>query len=121
MVANNLPCRGFTTKKSKEKIVSDTTVIISKEDKLYITKISDLFARLPVGIVKGQHNNKELVKDSLQGIILRGCDAERCIIHSCRRRTYESKEYREIFSEYRLLYSKNREEDCWNNALMENF
>mgnify|MGYP000019192427 FL=1 len=120
-IADNLLNRDFTAEKPKQKLVSDTTVVPTKEGDLYVAGILDLYARMPVGIAMSLHNDSQLVKDALEDFRIRGGAEEGCILHSDRGSTYASKEYRILLSKYGFLCSMSRKGDCWDNAPMESF
>ncbi|MCF0187308.1 MAG: IS3 family transposase [Bacteroidaceae bacterium] len=121
LIADNLLDRDFTADRPNTKMVSDTTVISTKQGDLYIAGIIDLFGRMPVGFAMSRHNDKQLVIDALEDMIARGCGSEGCIMHSDRGSTYASRAYRIRLSEYGLLCSMSKKGDCWDNAPMESF
>ena len=121
MIADNLIDRDFTASKPDEKMVSDTTVVTTKEGDLYVAGIMDLCGRIPVGIAMSRRNNTKLVKDALEDMLIRGCGSEGCIMHSDRGSTYASKEYRTMLSKHGLICSMSKKGDCWDNAPMESF
>lgn len=120
-IADNLLNRDFTAEKPKQRMVSDTTVVPTKEGNLYVAGILDLYARMPVGIAMSPRNDSQLVKDALEDLWIRGGAEEGCILHSDRGSTYASKEYRIMLSKYGFLCSMSRKGDCWDNAPMESF
>lgn len=121
MIADNLIDIDFTADKPNEKMVSDTTVVATKEGDLYIAGIIDLYGRLPVGIAMSRRNNTKLVKDALEDMLIRGYGKKGCIIHSDRGSTYASKEYQIMLSKQGLICSMSKKGDCWDNAPMESF
>lgn len=120
-IADNLIDRDFETLKPGCKMVSDTTEISTKQGKLYVAGIIDLYARMPVGMAMSRHNDKELVINAFNDMINRGCGRAGCIIHSDRGSTYCSKEYRKLISKHDFICSMSRKGDCWDNAPMESF
>ena len=120
-VAENLLNRDFHAERPNEKMVSDTTVILTSQGKLYVAAILDLYGRIPVGMAMGRTNDRFLVMDALNDMKARGCGKEGCIIHSDRGSTYASKEYRQLLETYGLVCSMSRKGDCWDNAPMESF
>ncbi len=120
-IANNLIDRDFTADKPNQKMVSDTTVIETKQGDIYAAGIIDLYGRMPVGLAISKHNDRFLVIDALEDIVSRGCGSEGCIMHSDRGSTYASKDYRVRLSHYGLLCSMSKKGDCWDNAPMESF
>lgn len=121
VIADNLINRDFTANGPNEKLVSDTTVISTKQGELYIAGILDLYGRLPIGFAISRRNDKNLVMNALEDMIVRGKGADGCILHSDRGSTYASKDYRIMLSKYGLLSSMSRKGNCWDNAPMESF
>ena len=66
-------------------------------------------------------NDKKLVMDAFDDMIMRGCGKPGCIIHSDRGSTYCATEYRQLISKHDFLCSMSRKGDCWDNAPMESF
>jgi len=120
-VADNLINRDFTAKARGEKMVSDTTVVSTGEGKLYIAGILDLYGRMPTGLAMGCSNDRFLVMDALDDMLIRGCAKPGCIIHSDRGSTYASDDYRRMLKDNGLICSMSRKGDCWDNAPMESF
>jgi len=56
MIADNLIDRDFETTEPGQKMVSDTTVVETKEGDLYAAAILDLHGRMPVGLAMGRRN-----------------------------------------------------------------
>lgn len=121
MIADNLINRDFTAAEPDTKMLSDTTVITTRQGKLYVAGILDLYGDMPVGIAMSTHNDKKLVMDAFDDMIMRGCGKPGCIIHSDRGSTYCAKEYRQLISKHDFLCSMSRKGDCWDNAPMESF
>lgn len=120
-IADNLIDRDFTASGPNEKLVSDTTLVATKQGDLYVAGILDLYGRLPVGLAMSRRNDRQLVKSALEDMLIRGCGAEGCILHSDRGATYASKEYRILLSNHGFLCSMSRKGNCWDNAPMESF
>lgn len=113
MIADNLINRDFEVAEPDTKMLSDTTVITTRQGKLYVAGILDLYGDMPVGIAMGTHNDKKLVMDAFDDMIMRGCGKPGCIIHSDRSSTYCVKEYRQKISKHDFLCSMSRKGDCW--------
>ena len=120
-IADNLLARDFTAEGPNEKMVSDTTVISTKEGDLYAAGIIDLYGRMPVGLAMSKNNDRFLTMDALKDMLSRGCGTKGCILHSDRGSTYAAKDYRTLMDENDLLCSMSRKGDCWDNAPMESF
>ena len=120
-IADNLLNRDFSVIGPNEKMVSDTTVVATKEGDVYAAGIIDLFGRMPVGFAMSQKNDAGLVSEALEDMTRRGLGAPGCILHSDRGSTYSSKTYRVLLSKNELLCSMSRKGDCWDNAPMESF
>lgn len=120
-IAENLLKRDFTAKAPNEKMVSDTTVVQTEEGNLFVAGIVDLYGRVPVGIAMSKRKDRELVKEALEDMLIRGKGRKGCIIHSDRGSIYASKEYREMLEKNGLICSMSRKGDCWDNAPIESF
>lgn len=120
-IADNLLERDFVASAPNEKMLSDTTVIVTDQGKLYVAGIIDLFGGIPVGMAMSSTNDTQLVVDAFNDMILRGCGSPGCIIHSDRGSTYCSKEYRRLISRNEFICSMSKKGDCWDNAPMESF
>ena len=120
-IAENLIQRDFTAAGKDEKMVSDTTVISTGEGNLYVAGILDLYGRMPVGFAMSIHNDRFLVMEALEDMLIRGCGKQGCILHSDRGSTYASDDYRKLLEENQLVCSMSRKGDCWDNAPMESF
>ena len=113
MIADNLINRDFAAAEPDTKMFSDTTVITTRQGKLYVAGILDLYGDMPVGIAISTHNDKKLVMDAFDDMIMRGCGKPGCIIHSERGSTYCAKEYRQKISKHDFLCSMSHKGDCW--------
>jgi putative transposase len=120
-IAPNLLKRDFSTDGPGQKMVSDTTAIPTGEGTLYVAGILDLYGRRPVGIALSMHNDRFLVLDALEDMILRGFKHTGAILHSDRGSTYCSREYRQAIEDAGMICSMSRKGDCWDNAPMECF
>ena len=120
-VADNLLGRNFLAEHPDEKMVSDTTVVKTSQGKLYVAAILDLYGRMPVGMAMSRNNDRHLVMDALQDMLIRGRGKKGCIVHSDRGSTYASREYRQLLEHHGLICSMSGKGDCWDNAPMECF
>jgi putative transposase len=120
-IAPNLLKRDFSTDRPGQKMVSDTTAIPTGEGTLYVAGILDLYGRRPVGIALSMHNDRFLVLDALEDMIIRGFKHTGAILHSDRGSTYCSGEYRQAIEDAGMICSMSRKGDCWDNAPMECF
>ena len=120
-IAPNLLKRDFSTDRPGQKMVSDTTAIPTGEGTLYVAGILDLYGRRPVGIALSMHNDRFLVLDALEDMIIRGFKHTGAILHSDRGSTYCSREYRQAIEDAGMICSMSRKGDCWDNAPMECF
>ena len=121
LIADNLLDRDFTADAPNQKMVSDTTVVVTKEGDLYAAGILYLYGRVPVGFSMSRHNDTALVMAAFNDMICRGLGAPGCILHSDRGSTYCSRSYRKLLSRYDFLSSMSGNGDCWDNAPMESF
>ncbi len=54
-------------------MISDATVISTKQGNLYVAGIIDLYGDMPVGVAMSNKNDGQLVIDALNDMIMRGC------------------------------------------------
>ena len=120
-IADNLIDRNFTATMPNEKMLSDTTVVQTKQGDVYAAAILDLYGRMPVGLAMSLKNDKALVMSAFKDMLMRGLGAPGCILHSDRGSTYCSKDYRILLSKYDFICSMSQKGDCWDNAPMESF
>ena len=120
-IAKNLLERDFTVTEPNQKFVSDTTEKTTKQGKIYIAAILDLYGRMPVGLALSRRNDTQLVMSALRDMVGRGCGKKGSILHSDRGSTYASKEYRKELEKHQFICSMSRKGDCWDNAPMECF
>ena len=120
-IAPNLLKRDFSADMPGQKMVSDTTAVVTDEGPLYVAGILDLYGRRPVGIALSTHNDRFLVIDALKDMIIRGFKHAGAIIHSDRGSTYCSDDYRQAIEDAGMICSMSRKGDCWDNAPMECF
>lgn len=120
-IAENILKRDFTVNAPNEKMLSDTTEVDTAEGKLYIAGIIDLYGRLPVGFAISTRNDRYLVIEAFNDMLLKGYGKEGCILHSDRGSTYCCEDYRELLKKHGFVCSMSRKGDCWDNAPMESF
>jgi len=120
-IADNLIDRKFDASSPNEKMVSDTTVVSTKQGNIYVAGILDLYGRMPVGLAMSRHNDKHLVIEAFKDMLYRGCGTAGCILHSDRGSTYASADYRKLISNHEMICSMSKKGDCWDNAPMESF
>ena len=71
-IAPNLLKRDFKADAPDQKFVSDTTEKETKQGKIYIAAILDLYGRMPVGMAISRNNDTELVRAALGDMVRRG-------------------------------------------------
>lgn len=117
----NLLERNFESDEPGEKLVSDTTFVITAQGTLYVAVILDLYGRMPLGLAMSRKNDTELVSSCFRDVILRHKLKKGCVLHSDRGSTYASKIYRDLLEENNVQSSMSKKGDCWDNAPMESF
>lgn len=120
-IADNLVARDFLANAPDQKFLSDTTVVATDKGYLYVAVILDLYGRIPVGLAMSTRNDKHLVMDALEDMLIRGRGGKDAWIHSDRGSTYCSEAYRNMLIANGLICSMSRKGDCWDNAPMESF
>ena len=123
--AENLLNRDFHADKPNEKWVTDVTEFKYTETdgsvhKLYLSAILDLCDKRPVAYVIGDHNNNQLVFDTLDIAVAANPEAHP-LLHSDRGFQYTSVGFHQRVQEAELTQSMSRVGHCIDNGAMEGF
>jgi len=120
-VAENLLMRNFIAEAPNKIWLGDITYLKTKEGRLYLAVVLDLYSRMPVGYNIQTNMRTPLVLGALQKAIeTRGTHRE-LIFHSDRGGQYASEEFRKMLSQYEVKQSMSRKGNCYDNAPMESF
>lgn len=100
--------------------VSDICYIKTKEGKLYLAAIMDLFSRKVVSFSIDDHMKVDLVERALTQAIFRRRPQRGLIHHSDRGSQYTSHNFKKMCKNYFIDLSMNSR-NCYDNAAMESF
>jgi putative transposase len=120
-VAENLLDRQFDPEAPNEAWVGDLTYIPTREGRLYLAAVEDLYARRVVGWSMADHRESRLVVDALALAVQRRLPGEGLLAHSDRGSQYASEHYQSLLARHGIRCSMSRRADCWDNAPMESF
>ena len=125
-VAENVLGRQFDPEGPNARWCADITYIPTREGRLYLAVVEDLFSRMVVGRSMSESMTSRLVVDALEMALARrlpleGCSASALVAHSDRGGQYASEHYQRRLADERIVCSMSRRGDCWDNAPMESF
>ena len=120
-VADNLLGRRFDPAAPNESWVADLTYIPTREGRLYLAAVEDLYSRRVVGWALAEHMESRLVVDALELAVQRRLPGEGLLAHSDRGSQYASEHYQLLLARHGIICSMSRRADCWDNAPMESF
>ena len=111
--------RDFTASQPNEKWVSDITEFRTREGKLYLCMIKDLYDGLVVAWETGSRQTAALVVDTVNRAVEVRLDQDRPILHSDHGSQYTSHAYRECLTKHGLSISMGKVKTCADNATAE--
>jgi putative transposase len=120
-VADNVLDREFSVDAPNQAWVADITYIPTREGRLYLAVVEDLYSRRVVGWSMAEHMESRLVVDALEMAVQRRLPDEGLLAHSDRGSQYASEHYRLLLAKHGIDCSMSRRADCWDNAPMESF
>src|SRR5205085_2067188 len=120
-VAENLLDRQFDPGSPNEAWVADITYIPTREGRLYLAAVEDLYSRRVVGWSMAEHVESRLVVDALALAVERRLPGEGLLAHSDRGSQYASDHYQLLLGKHGITCSMSRRADCWDNAPRESF
>jgi len=113
--------REFCAKQPNQKWVSDTTFIHTKQGRLYLATVMDLFSRKIIGWPMSKHNDTALVISALKMAINNKPKAQKVLLHSDQGSTYRSYAYLALFKNNNIEQSMSGKGSCHDNAVAESF
>lgn len=120
MVANTLD-RAFTVEAPNRVWVGDLIYVWTLESWLYLAVLLDLYSRRVVGWVMGQRVTVELAEQALTMALANRTPTAGLMHHSDRGSQYAATSYQCLLTEYGLIPSISRKDNCWDNACVESF
>lgn len=121
IIAPNVLARDFTASGPNEKWVTDITYIQYGSTTLYLSTILDLYNNEIVAYKLYDHQQTELVIDTLKAALRARNYPKGVIIHSDQGSVYTSHAFQNLIKESRLVPSMSRRGNCWDNAVIESF
>jgi len=120
-IAPNLLERNFKAFAPNKAWVSDVTFIRLLGGWIYLCVILDLYSRKVVAWKLSDHNDSQLIADSLQNAFLQRQVTEETIFHSDRGSNYCSSQIKGMLEAKNIRISMSRKGNCWDNAVAESF
>ena len=100
----------------------DITYIRTKQGRLYLSVVIDLYARTVVEWAMANHMRSILVIEALKkAYIKRNGFKKEAIFHSDRGSQYASIQYRNLLRQYGITQSMSAKGNCYDNAACESF
>lgn len=120
-IAKNHLHRKFSSNAPYQKMVTDVTEFKTKEGKLYLSPIIDLYNLEVISFELSSSPSFDLVKQMIidaMAIVPAGCNS---IVHSDQGWQYQMPEYQELLSSNGFVQSMSRKGNCLDNAVAEGF
>ena len=119
-VFDNVLARQFKERAENEVLVTDITYLPTKNGFLYLSAVQDLYNNEVVAWKISEHNDLELVMDTLQELTAKR-NVYRSIIHSDQGFQYTSIKYHQTVEQLGMIGSHSRKGNCHDNACIESF
>lgn len=113
--------RDFTAVEPNQRWLTDITEHPTKEGKLYLCAIKDLWSNRTVGYSIDSHMRASLAVRALENAVHQRGYPTGTVVHSDRGSQFGSKKYRQTLTRYGLQGSMGRVGACGDNAAMESF
>ncbi|KRF30545.1 transposase [Paenibacillus sp. Soil787] len=120
-VAANLLNQQFQTTAPNKVWVTDITYIWTRQGRLYLACVLDLFSRKIVGWSLRSRMTNELVLEALDRAVAAEQPAPGLIHHTDRGSQYASEDYQKRLTTYNMICSMSRKGNCYDNAVIEAF
>lgn len=120
-IAENLLNQKFETTAPNKVWMTDITFIWTRQGRLYLASVMDLFTRKIVGWSLKSRMTNELVLEALDRAVAAQRPAPGLIHHSDRGSQYASHEYQERLNKYNMICSMSRRGNCYDNACIESY
>jgi transposase InsO family protein len=118
--APNVLNRNFNVPHRNTAWVTDITTLSTKEGRLYLAVVIDLYSRRVVGYSLDKYVDAALALNALKmGLRKRPFDS--LLVHSDRGSQFASQEYSQFLVNCGITPSMSRKGNCWDNAVAESF
>jgi len=120
-VMPNLLEQDFTATHTKQKWVTDTTYIPTREGWLYLVSVVDLYSRMVVGWAMGNYHDAQLATSALNMAIRHQRPPAGLILHSDRGSEFANAGFHAPANEAGIRLSMSGKGNCYDNAVAESF
>lgn len=120
-VSDDLVNRDFTADKPNRLWLTDITEHHTKEGKLYLCAVKDVFSNRIVGYSIDNRMKSRLAVNALENALISRGHPENIVVHSDRGSQFRSRKYRRVLEENKLLQSMGQVGAAGDNAAMESF
>jgi putative transposase len=120
-VAANVLNQQFYTTAPNKVWVTDITYIWTRQGRMYLASVMDLFTRKIVGWSLENRMTNDLVFQALDRAVVAKQPAPGLLHHSDRGSQYASLEYQKRLKAYGMTCSMSRRGNCYDNAVIESF
>lgn len=117
----NLLQRDFTANEPETKWVTDITEIPTKEGKLYLCVVIDLYDKVVVGWSMHHRQDRRMVIEAVKMAVWQRRSDNVVILHSDRGSQFRSGDYQRYLSDHALICSMSMVGHCGDNAACEGF
>jgi putative transposase len=119
--ADNLLNQVFETTGPNKVWMTDITYIWTRQGRMYLASVMDLFTRKIVGWSLKSRMTNELVLEALDRAVAAQKPVPGLLHHSDQGSQYASYEYQERLKKYRMICSMSRRGNCYDNACIESY
>jgi transposase InsO family protein len=120
-VAPDPPGRDFSVEAPDRAWAGDITCVWTREGRLYLAVVIDLFSRMVVGWSPGERMTRRLVMDALRMGVGRRGPGPGLIRHSDRGVQYCGGDFRGLLTGFGMTCGMSKKGDCRDNAVAESF
>jgi putative transposase len=120
-VHDDLVARDFSAEGPNQLWLSDITEHPTREGKLYLCVIKDVFSNRIVGYCMDSRMKSRLATTALHGAVARRGEVAGCILHTDRGSQFRSRRFVHALGRYEMVGSMGRVGAAGDNAAMESF
>jgi putative transposase len=113
--------RNFIALEPESKWVTDITEVATKEGKLYLCVVLDLFGKLVLGWSMHHRQDRHMVVRAVEMAVWQRQEKHELILHSDRGSQYTSGDYQRVLKRNSLISSMSAVGHCGDNAACEGF
>ncbi len=120
-VHDDLVNRGFSAEAPNELWLGDITEHRTREGKLYVCAIKDVFSNRIVGYSIDTRMKSRIAVNAIESAVARRGDVAGCLFHSDRGSQFRSRKLQRALNRHRMVGSMGRVGAAGDNAAMESF